>query len=68
MREHAFMAKQRTRTPVTATDPCARFTESQVRLLKRVRQMTQEEGFETLVKSGIYTRDGKLTPEYGGRK
>jgi hypothetical protein len=34
--------------------------------LKRTRQMTQEERFESLVRAGIYTRDGKLTPRYGG--
>jgi hypothetical protein len=28
--------------------------------------MTPEEGFESLVAAGIYTRSGKLRPEYGG--
>jgi hypothetical protein len=36
------------------------------RALKRVRKMTPKEGFESLVRAGIYTRDGKLTPRYGG--
>jgi hypothetical protein len=36
------------------------------RALKKVRQMTSKEGFESLVRAGIYTRDGKLTPRYGG--
>lgn len=36
------------------------------RVLKEVRAMTPEEGFKSLVKSGIYTRDGNLAPEYGG--
>lgn len=36
------------------------------RALKHVQKMTAEEGFESLVRAGIYTRDGKLTPRYGG--
>jgi hypothetical protein len=36
------------------------------RALKRTREMTAREGFETLVRAGIYRRDGKLTPRYGG--
>jgi len=36
------------------------------RALKRTREMTAEERFASLVRAGIYTRDGKLTPRYGG--
>lgn len=36
------------------------------RWLKRVRSMTAEEGFESLVRAGIVTRDRKLAPRYGG--
>jgi hypothetical protein len=36
------------------------------RALKKVQKMTAKEGFESLVRAGIYTRDGKLTPRYGG--
>jgi len=36
------------------------------RALKRTREMTAREGFESLVRAGIYTRDGKLTARYGG--
>ncbi len=36
------------------------------RALKRLDTLTPEEGFQTLVKAGIYTVDGKLTPRYGG--
>ena len=36
------------------------------RALKRVGKMTAEEGFASLVKAGIYTPDGKLSPRYGG--
>ena len=36
------------------------------RALKRVGRMNAQEGFETLVKAGIYTPDGKLKPRYGG--
>ena len=36
------------------------------RALKRVGRMTAREGFESLVKAGIYSTDGKLMPRYGG--
>jgi hypothetical protein len=36
------------------------------RALKKVQKRTAKEGFESLVRAGIYTRDGKLTPRYGG--
>ncbi len=37
------------------------------RALARVGKMTAREGFESLVRAGIYTREGKLTARYGGR-
>jgi hypothetical protein len=36
------------------------------RALKKTEKMTAKEGFESLVRAGIYTRDGKLTSRYGG--
>ncbi|HXR08347.1 MAG TPA: hypothetical protein VN765_13505 [Candidatus Acidoferrum sp.] len=36
------------------------------RALKRLSRMSADEGFATLVEAGIYTRDGKLAPRYGG--
>jgi len=36
------------------------------RWLRRVRKMTAREGFESLLRAGIVTRDGKLAPRYGG--
>ena len=36
------------------------------RALKRADNMTAQEGFASLVKAGIYTPDGKLSPRYGG--
>ena len=36
------------------------------RALERVGKMSVREGFESLVRAGIYTREGKLTPRYGG--
>ena len=36
------------------------------RVVKRVRKMTPKEGFKSLIASGIYTRNGKLTKEYRG--
>ena len=35
------------------------------RALKRFKRMTGHDRFESLVRAGIYTRDGKLTPRYG---
>jgi hypothetical protein len=36
------------------------------RALKQVQGMNARQRFESLVRAGIYTRDGKLTPRYGG--
>lgn len=33
-------------------------------VLSGMRKMTKKEGFKSLVASGIYTKDGKLTKEY----
>lgn len=35
-------------------------------VLEEVRAMTPKEGFQDLIKSGIYTPNGELAPEYGG--
>ena len=35
--------------------------------LKRVKEMTPQEGFDLLVSAGIVSRGGKLTRRYGGR-
>jgi len=36
------------------------------RWLKRVRKMTAQESFASLVRAGIVTPEGKLAPRYGG--
>ena len=36
------------------------------RALERVGKMSVRQGFESLVRAGIYTRKGKLTARYGG--
>ncbi len=36
------------------------------RSLKREEKMTVREGFESLVRAGIITPEGKITPRYGG--
>jgi hypothetical protein len=36
------------------------------RALEEMRKMTPKEGFASLVRAGIYTKDVKLTPRYGG--
>ena len=39
---------------------------AQGRALNKLRRLSGREGFQTLVRAGIYTSDGKLTPRYGG--
>ena len=39
---------------------------AQERALEKTRKLRGREAFETLVRAGIYTSDGKLTPRYGG--
>jgi len=34
--------------------------------VKRARAMSSEQLFETMVRAGIYTRQGRLRKEYGG--
>ena len=34
--------------------------------LERVRRMTPEERFQSMVETGIYAPDGRLRKEYGG--
>lgn len=46
--------------------PRKKLLEMHKRVLERVRKMTPEEGFRSLVESGIYTPVGKLAKEYGG--
>ncbi|MBI2927595.1 MAG: hypothetical protein HYY24_18010 [Verrucomicrobia bacterium] len=36
------------------------------RLLKKVRAMSSDQLFATMVRAGIYTKSGKLRKEYGG--
>jgi len=56
-------AKSRTNgSPLTRKE----LLEAHERALKHVQKMTAQEGFESLVRAGIYTRDGKLTTRYGG--
>jgi hypothetical protein len=40
---------------------------AQERSIRRTDKMTAQEGFEVLVRAGIYTREGKLTRYYGGK-
>ena len=59
-----------------ASIPTARSTEKTVgsmpdihkKVLRHVRSLSPEEGFEELKESGMYTSDGKLATEYGGPK
>jgi hypothetical protein len=37
------------------------------RALERVDKMSAQEGFDLLVRTGIYSGGGKLTRRYGGR-
>jgi len=36
------------------------------RALKRFKRMSANDRFESLVRAGIYTQEGKLTARYGG--
>ena len=49
-------------------EPLARkeLLELHERVLQTVRKKSSKEGFRDLIKSGIYTPDGHLAPEYGG--
>jgi len=49
-------------TPLSRRDLLA----AHERALKRVGKMTAREGFESLVRAGILTSQGKLSPQYGG--
>lgn len=33
---------------------------------EKLKKMTPKQALELAVRAGIYTQDGKLTPEYGG--
>ena len=35
---------------------------------KEAKRLSPEEAMKRLVKSGIYTEDGRLSPRYGGRE
>lgn len=41
---------------------------SHKKVLEKVRRMNAQEGFESLVASGIYTPQGQLTESYGGQR
>jgi len=36
------------------------------KIIKDLKAMSSEEGFQTLVNAGIYDKEGNLTKEYGG--
>jgi len=59
---------EKTEKPQTSGTPLygSELLEMHRRVLDRVGKMTKEEGFQSLVESGIYTPDGKLAKEYGG--
>jgi hypothetical protein len=46
------------------SDSPTREKSMQERVLERVRKMSSDERFDLMVSAGIYTRDGKLTPQY----
>ena len=53
--------------PLNESDPeFAGLPESHKNVIRHVRSLTPEEGFRSMVESGIYFPDGTLTPEYGG--
>ncbi len=36
------------------------------RMIAKIKAMTPEERMRTLVRAGVYTKDGQLTKKYGG--
>jgi hypothetical protein len=56
--------RSRPKTPVAAPSEA----EAHRKVLDRVAQMSPDELFQWSVKAGVYTKDGQLTPEYGGKK
>ena len=56
------------RAPLTRLDPEApgldEDTRQRRRALARMQQASPEELFQALVRAGIYTEDGELTPPY----
>ena len=44
----------------------AREKTMQERVIERLRKMSVDERFDLMVKAGIYTRNGKLMPNYQG--
>jgi hypothetical protein len=68
----SFAAKMKTMSKSTKTrangTPHSRseLLAAHERALKGFKRMAAHDRFESLVRAGIYTRDGKLTPRYGG--
>jgi hypothetical protein len=58
------MTRRRLEAPVGATSEA----EAHRKVLDRVAQMSPDEIFQWSVKAGVYTKDGQLTPEYGGKR
>lgn len=56
--------RPRSEAPVAARSEA----EAHRKVLDRVAQMSPDELFQWSVKAGVYTKDGQLTPEYGGKK
>jgi hypothetical protein len=55
---------RRLEAPVGATSEA----EAHRKVLDRVARMSPDEIFQWSVKAGVYTNDGQLTPEYGGKR
>lgn len=45
---------------------CKESSQVYKRVVAKIKAMTPEERIRTLVRAGIYTEDGQLTPKYGG--
>jgi hypothetical protein len=52
--------------PIWIEDETDRRVKVAREMLKEMESWTPEEGFESLVRAGIYTPEGELRVEYGG--
>ncbi len=61
------MSRVKSRKPAEAKLPAHENASVHVAIMKRLAKMSSREIFETAVKTGIYTKKGKLTKQYSSR-
>lgn len=63
-RKNGLKRKRRSKQKLEFPLPPHANAEPHKRLMKRLRKMTPDEFFKTLVDAGIYTKTGRLTKRY----